>query len=120
MRGRSIRFSLCRRVVDDGLHFAKQMPTVPVERRMDLSRLRIAVREVDNAPNWSAIFLKGFALVARALVRLDEVLNNEILNEIRTGAASTPAKPCNLTTEQQAAMRVRRHDAPRWSAPFDP
>jgi hypothetical protein len=73
MRGRSIRFSLCRRVVDDGLYFAKQMPTVPVERRMDLSRLRIALREVDNAPNWSAIFLKGFALVAREMPELCRV-----------------------------------------------
>jgi hypothetical protein len=49
------------------------MPTVPVERRMDLSRLRIALREVDIAPNWSAIFLKGFALVAREMPELRRV-----------------------------------------------
>jgi len=36
--------------------------------------------------------LDGFPM-ARALVRLDEVLNNEILNEIQASLASTPAKP---------------------------
>ncbi len=36
-RGRNLRLSLPRRFVCDLLHFAQQVPTVPVQRRLNLA-----------------------------------------------------------------------------------
>jgi len=47
-----------------------RMPLVPVERRIDISKLKIALGQSPKRPLWSAIFLKGFALVAREMPEL--------------------------------------------------
>jgi hypothetical protein len=73
MRGRRIRLSRPRRIIADLLHFAMRMPLVPVERRIDISRLRTALEQSTVRPLWSAIFLKGFALVAREMPELRRV-----------------------------------------------
>jgi hypothetical protein len=73
MRGRPIKLSLPRRIVADLLHFAMRMPLVPVERRIDISKLQAALRQSSKRPLWSAIFLKGFALVAREMPELRQV-----------------------------------------------
>jgi len=73
MRGRAIRLSAPRRIVADLLHFALRMPLVPVERRIDISRLQAALAQSTKRPFWSAIFLKGFALVAREMPELRQV-----------------------------------------------
>ena len=39
MRGRMIRLSIPRRMVNDLLYFAKSIPTVPVQKRMALAPL---------------------------------------------------------------------------------
>jgi hypothetical protein len=70
MRGRSIRLSPPRRIVADLLHFAMKMPLVPVERRIDISKLKAAIESSAGRPLWSAVFLKGFALVAREIPEL--------------------------------------------------
>ena len=70
MRGRAIRLSRPRRIIADLLHFALRMPLVPVERRIDISRLKAALAQSAKRPLWSAIFLKGFALVAREMPEL--------------------------------------------------
>jgi hypothetical protein len=62
--GHYLPLSLPRRFICDLTHFAKQTPTVPMERRMSLAPL-VAAREVAAPrPSWCAIFLKAYALVA--------------------------------------------------------
>ncbi len=73
MRGRSIKLSLSRRFVVDLLNFSVRIPTVPVERSIDISALRSKLKEIEDNPPWSAIFLKGFGLVAREMPELRRV-----------------------------------------------
>jgi hypothetical protein len=46
------------------MHFAKQVPSVPVQRRMNLARLVTAREEAESRPSWCAIFTKAYATVA--------------------------------------------------------
>jgi hypothetical protein len=53
-----------RRFIIDMMHFARQVPSVPVSRTMDVARLA-EVRSAHPArPSWSVLFMKAFALVA--------------------------------------------------------
>src|ERR1700757_2601019 len=65
MRGRTIRISLPQRTVLDLLHFAADVPTVPVQRRMSLGPLVAARAACRDRPRWTAIFAKGYGLAAR-------------------------------------------------------
>jgi hypothetical protein len=70
MRGRRIKLSIQRRMVIDFLHFARAVPTVPVQKFMaigDLAAVRAACRD---RPKWTAIFVKAFALVAEEVPEL--------------------------------------------------
>ena len=64
MRGRAIRLSKSRRMVIDLLHFARAIPTVPVQRRMQLAALIAARAACRDKPRWTAILAKAYALVA--------------------------------------------------------
>jgi hypothetical protein len=46
------------------LHFARRMPSVPVQRRMHLARVAAARDAARLRPSWCAVFTKAFALVA--------------------------------------------------------
>lgn len=70
MRGRTVRLSLPQRSVVDLLHFASRVPTVPVQRRMSLGPLLAARAACRDRPRWTAIFTKGFGLVAREFPEL--------------------------------------------------
>ena len=70
MRGRAIRLSKPRRMVIDLLYFAKALPTIPVQRRMDLASVVAARTACRNRPQWTAIFAKAYALVAREFPEL--------------------------------------------------
>lgn len=70
MRGRAIPLSKPRRTVIDLLYFAKALPTVPVQRRMDLGAIVAARTACCNRPQWTAIFAKAYALVAREFPEL--------------------------------------------------
>jgi hypothetical protein len=70
MRGRAIRLSKPRRMVIDLLYFAKQLPTVPVQRRMALASVVAARAACRNRPQWTAIFAKAYALTAREFPEL--------------------------------------------------
>jgi hypothetical protein len=48
------------------VHFAAKVPSVPVERRMNLGRLMHARLTSPSRPSWCAIFTKAYALVAAA------------------------------------------------------
>jgi hypothetical protein len=65
MRGRAIRLSRPRRMVIDFLHFAKAMPTVPVQRRMNLAAVVASRAACRDRPRWTAIFAKAIALASK-------------------------------------------------------
>jgi hypothetical protein len=62
--------SLPRRFITDLVHFARQVPSVPVERPMDLGPLVEARRVAVPKPNWAAIFTKAYGFVAAATPEL--------------------------------------------------
>jgi hypothetical protein len=64
MRGRSIPLSRSRRLVCDLLYFSQGIPTIPVQRRMNLQPLIEARKAQTSRPSWTAIFCRAFALVA--------------------------------------------------------
>jgi hypothetical protein len=62
--GRKLPLSLPRRFVGDLLHFARQVPTVPVQRSMHLAPLAAARALVQPRVSWCAVFIKAYAIVA--------------------------------------------------------
>lgn len=62
--GKYYRVSRFRRLVIDLMHFSAKVPSVTIERRMDLAALSAARQECTPSPTWSAIFTKAFAIVA--------------------------------------------------------
>lgn len=62
--GRYIPVSYFRRLVTDLMHFSAKVPSVTIERRMDLAGLVAARQACTPPPTWSAIFTKAYALVA--------------------------------------------------------
>jgi len=64
MRGRRLSLSRPRRLIADLMHFAAQVPSIPVQRRMDLAAVADARLHCPDRPSWPAIFTKAFALVA--------------------------------------------------------
>ncbi len=65
-RGRNLRLSLPRRFVCDLLHFAQQVPTVPVQRRLNLAAVVAARQAAAPRPSWAAVFTKAYAFVCAA------------------------------------------------------
>jgi hypothetical protein len=51
--------------MSDFIHFGRQVPLVPFERRMDLAAVAAARRCLATPPGWCALFLKAYALVAQ-------------------------------------------------------
>jgi hypothetical protein len=64
--GRNLPLSIPRRLTGDLLHFAQQVPTVPVQRRMNIQSLVAARRLSLSRPSWCALFTKAYAMVAAA------------------------------------------------------
>lgn len=65
MRGRMIKISVPRRIVIDLLYFASGIPTVPVQKHMNLRELVAARAACAERPRWTALFTKAYALMAR-------------------------------------------------------
>jgi hypothetical protein len=62
--GRTLPLTTPRRLIGDLLHFARAVPTVPVQRRMNVADLvEIRVRAPQRI-SWCAIFTKAFARTA--------------------------------------------------------
>jgi hypothetical protein len=68
--GRNLRLSLPRRFICDLVHFARKVPTVPVERHMNVAALAAARQVIPARPGWCAIFTKAYALVAAEMPEL--------------------------------------------------
>jgi hypothetical protein len=64
--GRNLPLSLPRRLICDYLHFAAQVPSVPVQRRMRLAEVVAARAAAAPRPSWCAIFTKAYAFVCQA------------------------------------------------------
>jgi hypothetical protein len=62
--GKYYSVSYYRRLVIDLMHFSAMVPSVTIERHMDLARLIAARQAYMPPPTWSAIFTKAYALVA--------------------------------------------------------
>lgn len=62
--GKTLPLSLPRRLIGDLLHFAQRIPTVPVQRLMNLKSLADARARTRPRVSWCALFLKGYARVA--------------------------------------------------------
>ena len=69
-RGHSIALSLPRRLICDLLHFARKVPSVPVQRRVDVAGLRDARSAGVVRPSWCTLFLKAYGLVAGQMPEL--------------------------------------------------
>ncbi len=63
--GRNLRLSPFRRLVTDLMYFSAKVPSVIVDRRMNLSRLVLARQACLPRPSWCALFTKAFAIVAQ-------------------------------------------------------
>jgi hypothetical protein len=62
--GRNLPLSLPRRFICDLVHFARKVPTVPVQRSMNLAALVAARQAAEAPPSWCALFTKAYAFVA--------------------------------------------------------
>jgi hypothetical protein len=61
--GRWVGLSLPRRFVCDLLHFARKVPSIPMQRRMQLGELLAARRTVTPRVSWCAMFVKAYSIV---------------------------------------------------------
>jgi hypothetical protein len=64
--GFSLPLSAPRRLICDLLHYARRVPTVPVQRRMRLAAVAAAREAAAPRPSWCAVFTKAYATVAAA------------------------------------------------------
>jgi hypothetical protein len=68
--GFNLPLSLPRRLICDYLHFARQIPSVPVQRRMRLGEVLAARAAAGARPSWCAVFTKAYAFVTDAWPQL--------------------------------------------------
>ncbi|MBA4019495.1 MAG: hypothetical protein C0483_20205 [Pirellula sp.] len=68
--GRSVQLDPHRVLVCDLLHFAKQVPSIPVQRRMQLAVVQEARNAARPRPSWCVLFTKAFARVAAEMPEL--------------------------------------------------
>jgi hypothetical protein len=68
--GRTLPISLPRRWIGDLLHFAQKVPTVPVQRVINVAPLAAARSAQAKATSWCAIFTKAYGCVAEAFPAL--------------------------------------------------
>jgi hypothetical protein len=62
--GRTIRITPFRRLVIDLMTFSQKVPTVTIDRRMNLGALVAARQVCSPRPTWTALFTKAYSLVA--------------------------------------------------------
>jgi hypothetical protein len=68
--GRVLSLSPPRRLICDLLHFARQVPSVPVQRPLDVGELAQARAQLAQRPSWCALLTKAYALVAARVPEL--------------------------------------------------
>ena len=73
MLGRSLPVSIPRRIVTDYVRLSATIPSIPIERTMDLGAVAAARNACSPRPPWVALFGKAFALTAQELPELRRV-----------------------------------------------
>jgi hypothetical protein len=68
--GRTVALSAPRRLIGDLLHFARQVPSIPVQRRMNVAALAAARAQGPRRVSWCAIFTKAYARTAALVPEL--------------------------------------------------
>lgn len=63
-RGRYIAVSPSRRIIMDLMHEARQVPSIPVQRRIEVQEIDEIRKRTNPRVSWFVIFMKAFALVA--------------------------------------------------------
>lgn len=71
--GRTIRLAPPRRVTLDMLRLARRIPTVPVQKQIQIADVVQARRRTAHRPSWTAIFLRAFALTSMEIPALRRV-----------------------------------------------
>lgn len=64
-RGIRIAVSPARKMVMELLHHARQVPSLPLSRSVNVAPLAEARRRAAPSPSWTAIFMRAYALTAR-------------------------------------------------------
>jgi hypothetical protein len=62
--GRTLSLSLPRRLVSDLVHFAHKVPSVPVQRLINVASLDAVRVRLEHRPSWCTIFTKAVAIVS--------------------------------------------------------
>ena len=62
-KGRYVPLSGPRRFINDLVHFASRIPTVPVSKTIDVSALIEPRRKHRAKPSWACLFMKAYAMV---------------------------------------------------------
>lgn len=62
-RGRSIPVSHARQFIIDLMYFSKRVPSIPVQRTMNLAKTKLARNCASNKPSWVVLFVKAYAQV---------------------------------------------------------
>ena len=68
--GRTIPLSLPRRFVGDLVHFAHKVPSIPVQRLMNVAALGRLRSQAEPKPSWVALFTKAYAQVGAEVPEL--------------------------------------------------
>src|ERR1019366_5188118 len=63
-RGKNIPISPFRGLVIDLMHFTQKVPSVSIDRRMNLAVLAEARSRCFPKPTWTALFIKAYSIVA--------------------------------------------------------
>lgn len=61
--GRFIRLSLPRQYIIDLLHFSRKIPSIPVQRTINISKTQVARKRLAKPPSWVMIVSKAYAIV---------------------------------------------------------
>ena len=69
-RGKVIRLSVGRRLVDELMHHARKVPSLPLARTFNVADVADARAALAGPPSWIAIFMKAYALVGKAVPEL--------------------------------------------------
>lgn len=68
--GRTLPYTIPRRLVGDLLHFARRVPSIPVQRRINVADVRALREQCQPRISWCTLFTKAYALVARSVPEL--------------------------------------------------
>lgn len=69
-RGRVLPLSPARRLVQELMHHARKVPSLPLSRTICIPDLLDARAAMRDPPSWAAIFMKAYGMVARAVPEL--------------------------------------------------